>query len=453
VTAGSGATKVWLLFRKDLRILRRSPLLLSALLAYPVVIAVLVGLVAGYANSKPRVAYVDEDHVPPVVVVAGHRFHIKTIVDEVSANVDLVRMGPAEAKRELASGKIVASVTVPPGFREKLTSKVQTPSLILRTGTGGITPRVSQQMQALVYQLNRKLQDAFVEADLEYVRLIQQGGHATLLGRKFDVLGLEEMNKLLASLPPDQRVARMKQFVAFARFALGETGNALQATANPIGLVQPKAKGRTWVLSAQVQAYGIALTVTFLALLLAAGAAAAEKDEGTIGRLSAGRMGRGLVSLGQLVWAKVALAAVVGLALGGVIAVVFGIVVDVGGVTGGEPWDRLPLLLAGVLLAGAVVGAAGALLGALAREARTASLVAVLIVLPVVFLGLVPPGVAAPAVWISDVLPFVHAVRFFGSALYDTSPWRRVGIETAWLAGIGAVFGVLARTGMRRLAA
>jgi hypothetical protein len=77
----------------------------------------------------------------------------------------------------------------------------------------------------------------------------------------------------------------------------------------------------------------------------------------------------------------------------------------------------------------------------------------VLIVLPVVFLGLVPPGVAAPAVWISDVLPFVHAVRFFGSALYDTSPWRRVGIETAWLAGIGAVFGVLARTGMRRLAA
>ncbi|HXH97089.1 MAG TPA: hypothetical protein VNH40_07760, partial [Gaiellaceae bacterium] len=91
-------------------------------------------------------------------------------------------------------------------------------------------------------------------------------------------------------------------------------------------------------------------------------------------------------------------------------------------------------------------------LGALAREARTASLVAVLIVLPVVFLGLVPKGVAAPALWISDALPFVHAVRWFSSALYDTHPWRTVGIETAWLVGIGAVFGVLARTGMRRLA-
>jgi ABC-type multidrug transport system permease subunit len=422
--------------------------LLAALLAYPVVIAVLVGLVAGYASSKPRVAFVDEDHVPPVVEVAGNRFHVQTIIDEVAKNVTLVRMGPEEAKRELASGKVVATITVPPGFLAKLTSTVQTPSLVLRTGTGGLTPVVTEQTQALVYQLNRKLQDAFVRADLGYVTLILHGGKTSLLGRKYDVLGLDEMEKLIASLPPDQRATRMKQFVAFARVALAQTGSALSATANPIGLVQPKAKGRTWALSAQVQAYGIALTVTFLALLLAAGAAAAEKDEGTIGRLA-----RGLVSLGQLVWAKVALAAVAALALGATIAVVFGIVVEVGGVSGGEPRARLPLLLAGVLLAGAVVGAAGVLLGALAREARTASLVAVLVVLPVVFLGLVPKAVAVPAAWISDLLPFTHAVRLFGSALYDTSPWGRVAVEAAWLVGIGVVFGVLARAAMRRLAA
>jgi ABC-type multidrug transport system permease subunit len=441
-------TAVALLLRKDLRVLRRSPLLLGALLAYPVVIAVLVGLVAGYASSKPRVAFVDEDHLPPVVKVADTSFHLQTVIDQVAQNVTLVRMAPAEARRELASGKVVATITVPPGFLTKLVSKVQSPSLILRTGHGGLTPVVTEQTQALVYRLNRKLQDAFVRADLGYVKLVEQGGHTHLLGKQYDVLGLGRMQTLLASLPPGGRAAEMRQFVAFARLALSETGKALAATANPIGLVQPKAKGRTWVLSAQVQAYGIALTVTFLALLLAAGATAAERDEGTIGRL-----GRGLVTHGRLVWAKVALAAVVGLGLGGAIAVVFGVVIQVGGVTGGEPWARLPLLLAGVLLAGAVVGAAGALLGALAREARTASLAAVLIVLPVVFLGLVPRGVAAPAAWISDALPFVHAVRFFGSALYDTHPWGRVGIETAWLVGIGAVFGGLARAGMRRLAA
>ena len=61
---------VLLLLRKDLRVLRRSPLLLGALVAYPIVIALLVGLVAGYAAAKPRVAFVDDD-LPQVIVVGG----------------------------------------------------------------------------------------------------------------------------------------------------------------------------------------------------------------------------------------------------------------------------------------------------------------------------------------------------------------------------------------------
>ena len=159
------------------------------------------------------------------------------------------------------------------------------------------------------------------------------------------------------------------------------------------------------------------------------------------------------MSLGELVWSKVALAAVVGLALGGAIAIVFGIVAEAGGVTGGEPWARLPLLLVGIALVAAVVGAAGTLLGALAREARTASLLAVLVVLPVVFLGLVPREALAFAWWVSEFLPFAHAVRWFSAALYDTSPWRTVGVETLWLLGIGGALGALARLAMRRLAA
>jgi ABC-2 type transport system permease protein len=230
-----------------------------------------------------------------------------------------------------------------------------------------------------------------------------------------------------------------------AKTGLARTGTALQATAHPIELREANAKGRSWLLSSQVQSYGIALTVTFLALLLAAGAAAAEHDEGTIGRLR-----RGLVSLGQLVWSKVALAAVVGVALGAAIAIVFGLVVEVGGVSGGEPWSRIPLLLVGVALAAAVVGCAGALLGALAREARAASLLAVLIVLPVVFLGLVPREALSFAWWVSEFLPFAHAVRWFGAALYDTSPWRTLGLQTLWLLGIGSVLWGLARLSLRR---
>ena len=243
---------VLLLLRKDLRILLRSPLLLAALVAYPIVIAVLVGLVAGYANSKPRVAFVDEDHLPAVVEVANTRFHLQAVIDQVAQNVTLVRMSPAEARRELASGKVVATITVPPGFLAKLVTKVQSPSLILRTGHGGLTPVVTEQTQALVYRLNRKLQDAFVRADLGYVKLVEQGGHTHLLGQHYDVLGLARMQALLASLPPGARAEEMQRFVAFARLALSETGKALDATANPIGLVQPKSHGRTWALSAHV---------------------------------------------------------------------------------------------------------------------------------------------------------------------------------------------------------
>jgi ABC-type Na+ efflux pump permease subunit len=427
-------------------VLRRSPLLLGALLAYPVVIALLVGLVAGYASSKPRVAWVDEDNVPSVVEVAGHRFHVQTIVDQVSRNVTLVRMGESEAARELASGKVVATITVPQGFVGTLETAAESPSLVLRTGSGALASRVTQQVQALVYRLNLKLQQVFIKANLVFVNLLLHGGHGSFLGRQFTVLGLDGTERELHGMTPAARAKAIQGFVRDARLGLAQTGTALAATANPITLEQPKQKSRTWVLSAQVQAYGIALTVTCLARRLAAGAAAAERDEGTIGRLR-----RGLVSRGQLVWSKVALAGVVGLALGAGIALVFGIVVEIGGVSGGEPWARLPLLLPGVALAAAVVGAAGALLGAVAREARTASLLAVLIVLPVVFLGLVPRGALAFAWWVSELLPFAHAVRYISGALYDASPWHAVGIEAAWLAGIGAVFWSLARAAMRRL--
>lgn len=437
-----------LLLRKDLTVLRRSPLLLGALVAYPIVIALLVGLVAGYASSKPRVAFVDEDGLPSVVTVAGRSFHIQSVIDQVAKEVTLVRLGPDEASRELASGKVVATITVPPGFLGELLTTVRSPSLVLRTGSGGLAPRVTQQMQALVYRLNNKLQQGYITANLVFVRLLLHGGTGNFIGRRFDVLGLDGTEKMLEGLPPSKRVAAIERFVRVARVGLAQTGAALHATAHPIALVQPKQKGRTWVLSAQVQSYGIALTVTFLALLLAAGAAAAEKDEGTIGRLR-----RGLVSHGQLVWSKVALAAVVGLGLGAAIAIVFGLVVEVGGVSGGEPWARLPLLFVGVALAAAAVGAAGTLLGALAREPRTASLLAVLVVLPVVFLGLVPRGALAPAWWASQLLPFSHAVSWFGAALYDTSPWRAIGIQTLWLVGLGGVFWLLARRGMRTLSA
>lgn len=439
--------RVGLVLAKDLRILRRSPVLAVVLVAYPLLVAVLIGLVAGYANAKPRVALVDRDGLPPMVEIAGRSFDVNRTIDRISSEVDLVRLSEEEAARQLENGRLVAALTVPPGFVDDLEA-ARSPTLLFETTRGGTAPRVEQQVQALVYNLNRELQSAFIEENLRYVDLILRGGRGEFGNQQFEVLGLERTAELLDELPPGPRLDPIREFVSTAELALGQTDEALEATASPIQLRKEAERGRTWALSAQVQGYGLTITLVFVALLLASIALAAERDENAIGRLA-----RGLVSLGQLVWAKVLLAAVAAVALGIAIALVFGVAVEIGDVPGGEPWERLPLLAAGLALAGASLGALGALLGALAREARTASLVAVLLVLPIVFVGLVPRELAPAAGYVSDALPFAHAVRLFTATLYDVSPWETLGVEALWLAGLGLVFGLLARVAGRRLLA
>ena len=440
--------RVLLLLRKDALVLKRSPLLLGILLAYPLAIAVLVGLVASYSNSKPRVGFVDQDNLPPTVTIGGKRFDVNHTIDQVSRNVNLMRLTPEEAQRDLKNGKVVAVVTVPPGFISTLEGMVRSPHLQVQLTQGTISSRVDQQVQALVYSLNRQLQRAYIENNLQYVRLILHGGNGSFLGQQFNVLGLERAESNLRRMKQTPRVRQLEDFIHDARIALANTGEALRATAHPITIQRIHTRGRTQVLGANVQAYALGLTITFLTLMLAAGSLAAERDENVIGRLA-----RGLVGLGHLVWAKVVLAAALALLLGGAIAVTFGVIIEIGGVTGGEPWERFPLLVLGLLLAGGTLGALGALLGGLAREARSASLVALLVVMPIVFLGLIPSQIVPPAGWASDALPFTHAVQFFRSALFDLSPWGELARQTLWLLVLGAIFGGLARLGARRLLA
>jgi ABC-type transport system involved in multi-copper enzyme maturation permease subunit len=435
------------LLRKDLLVLRRSPLLLGMLALYPLLVALLVGVVAGYANTKPRVAFVDKDGLPAQVEVAGRSFDVRDLIDRVATEVDLVPMSAEEASRQLETGRVVASVVVPEGFVDDLVA-LRSPGLVLERGRGGLAPIVTREMEALVFNLNRELQDAFIADNLKYVDLIVQGGSGNFLGRDFDVLGLRRTDELLSQVPPDPRIDQVRQFVATAGLALTQTGSALRATAAPIRLRVAPDHGRAWALSAQVQSYGLALTVTFLGLVLAAGALAAERDENVIGRLV-----RGLVSLGRLVAAKVGLAAVVGLVFGMIMALIFGIAAEIAGVAGGEPWARLPLLAACLLLAGAAAGALGALVGALARDGRTAALVAVLAVLPILLIGLVPSQVSQLAAGISEAFPFSHAADLFAAALYETDPWGPIGQEVAWLVGLTLVYGAIARVAARRLLA
>jgi ABC-2 type transport system permease protein len=448
-------TKIRLLLQKDLRLLVRSPALLAALVLYPIVFAVLVGLVVRYASDRPRVAFVDLDRLPETLTVGGQQFNVPNVISQVQGSVELVPMDQEEADRKLATGSIAAEIVVPRGFASKLRGMVESPTLILKTAKGGLSGRVDQQTQALVYSLNRRLQAAYIKANLDYVNLLIEGGQGSFLGSEFDVVGLDRAGELLdeikqASDDPTivQKAEELSIFVREAKLALAASGDSLRATANPIELETDTSGGRTWLLSAQIQAYALGLTLAFICVLLAAAALAAERDENVIGRLA-----RGLVGLTDLVVVKVLLAVVIALGLGFAIALVFGSIAEIFDVSGGEPWQRLPLLLLGLLLAGAAFGAFGALMGALARDSRTAVLVAFLAALPLVLLGLVPEGAAKAAWWAAQAFPFSHAVEFFQAALYDSAPWRTLAVDAAWLLGLALAFGAAARVAVRRLLA
>ena len=417
-------TAVRLLLAKDLRILRRSPALLAALILYPLLVALLVGLVVRFASDQPRVALVDLDGLPQELTIAGERFDVENVIEQVNDKAELVPMSEEEAERQLETGEVTAAIVVPRGFASKLRGMVESPELVLRTGRGGLAGRFELQTEALVFRLNRLLQEAYIAANLEYVTLLVEGGEADFLGEEFDVVGLEEAGRLLEQLrgrtdDPEalDQIDELANFVSEARLALEQTDETLRATANPIQLKIDREAGRTWLLGAQLQAYALALTLSFVCVLLAAGAIAAERDENVVGRLV-----RGLVGLRELVTAKVLLGATVALALG-------------------------------LVLAGAAFGAFGVLLGVLARESRAAVLVAFLVTLPLVLIGVIPSGSVGAAGWISALFPFAHAVDFFESALFALDPWREVGVATLWLLGLAMAFATAARMGVRRFLA
>ena len=445
--------RVLVLLGKDLRVLGRSPVLVIALVLYPLLIAVLVGLVARFATDRPRVAFVDEDHIPEVLVVGGQRFDVARVLDQVDEEVELVPLSAEEADRRLGTGDVVAAIIVPRGFVSRLRGMSRSPTLLLKITRGGLAGRVERQTEALVYNLNRQLQDAYIEANLEYVRLIREGGSGTFLGNEFDIVGLEGARRILADIEGRTadpvvaaRTRELQTFVNEALLALAQSGETLRATANPIELERQDEGRRTWLLSSQVQAYALALALALVCVLVAAVGIASERDENVIGRLA-----RGLVRLGELVAEKLALAVIVAAVLGTALAMLFGLAVELAGSDLDEPWGRLPLLVAGFALAGAAFGAFGVFLGVLAREARTASLVAFLVALPVVLLGFLPAVAVAPAAWLSDAFPFVHSVRLFESALYDGDPWGTLAREAAWLVALVGLYATAARIGVRRL--
>src|SRR4029079_19538818 len=84
--------KVGLLLKKALRIRGRSPVLVAALIVYPLVFAALIGAVVRYAGDRPTIAFVDLDHLPEQLRVGGQTINVPDVLEQVNYNRERVPM-------------------------------------------------------------------------------------------------------------------------------------------------------------------------------------------------------------------------------------------------------------------------------------------------------------------------------------------------------------------------
>ena len=112
----------WLL-GKDMLILRRSRLLVSLLILYPVVIALLIGLAISRSPARPRVAIVDETPPGVTVRVGSERVAVSQYAEQVFSQVQPVRVATrAQAVEKVKAGEVLAAVVIPPDIAAKVSS-------------------------------------------------------------------------------------------------------------------------------------------------------------------------------------------------------------------------------------------------------------------------------------------------------------------------------------------
>ena len=104
----------WLL-GKDLRILRRSPVLSALLIFYPAVVAVLIGLALSRSPGLPRVAFLNEIPRSAAVINLGKtRIDITSYENHLFQALKLVPVrSRAQALADVRDGTTLAALIIP----------------------------------------------------------------------------------------------------------------------------------------------------------------------------------------------------------------------------------------------------------------------------------------------------------------------------------------------------
>jgi ABC-type transport system involved in cytochrome c biogenesis permease component len=437
----------WLLL-KDLRILRRSPLLVALLVIYPIAIALLIGFALSRGPGKPTIAIVNE--IPTAqrsFDVAGSRLNASEYLPDLLRSVDVVRAhSRAEARRLVRDGKVLGAVILPADVTEKLATGREQPTIdVLYNGEDAVKQRyVESVIRARMAEANLALSRRFQQATVGYLRLLLDGGTLSILGRDVNILGLRNAHAItagaIAALPARSplrtSLGQVAQFGQIAIDNLGLSRDVLKSVGQPVRVRQVLVGGKRTPLDTFAAAISVTVSLMFLTLLLAAGLLALEREEHAFSRLV-----RGLVSRVGLLVEKISLAALCAF------GVTLLMLLALGGLFIELDWTRFPQWLL-ALGAGAVAFAAlGVAIGGLAREVRAASLLAFLLSLPIAFLALVPSGAVSSGLYdviraVSACFPFRATLQALDAALNDVGG---LAGPLAHLAALAVAYTALAR--------
>jgi ABC-type multidrug transport system permease subunit len=443
----------WLLL-KDLRILRRSPLLVALLVLYPIVIAVLIGVALSRGPDKPKVAFYNGlEGKSAVVELGGDRIDLAAEGQRLFDAIDPVRVDSRkEAIQKVEDGDVLGALIIPGNLATNIQSSLEPGTVEVYYNAEDPAKRqfVENTIKAQVQSANAALTKRVAKEALQLLDLISTGGQYSFLGQSFDVLGLERAERILtkarAELPegsPER--AELDRVIAFGKLArenLAFSDDVLAVVGEPIRVKATALEGGTTSLSSFAVALAVAVSLMFITLLLAAGTLALEREENAFSRLV-----RGLVSRTGLLTEKAGLAAVCSVAVCLLMLAGLGLFVEL-------DWGRFPLWLAALAVGALAFAALGLAIGALTRDVRAASLLAFMLCLPLAFLALVPSGAVAPALYdviraVSAVFPFKPALDALDAALNDAGS---LGGPLLHLAGLTLAFGALGRLALQRFA-
>ena len=439
----------WLL-RKDLAILRRSRLTVATLVLYPVAIALLIGFALSRTPSKPHVDVLDETPPGETVQVAGRRVTIASYVDGLFSGLDARRVATrSQAVGDVESAKAVAAVVIPADIAAKVSSATaQAEVQVLYNGNALEQSLVSSQLRSALSEANLGFSEQIQKAAAQAIDLLLRGGDLGAIGAPANFVGLQRLPALLrrqiARTPPgaDRRsLEAIESFASFAAQNLDVSKRVLQTVGQPIRIRSSVLNGRRTPLDTFAVVVAVTVSLMFLAVLLAAGGVALEREENALARLV-----RGLVSRELLLLEKIVLAAACSFAVA--LAMLAGV-----GAFVSLDWGRVALWLAALVCGALAFAALGVAIGALAREVRAASLLAFLLSLPLAFLALVPAGAVGRGFYdaigaISFVFPFKAALQALDAAVNGAHPALPGAV--AHLLALSLVFGFLGRIGLRR---